>query len=130
MSILDLNLENTPELRTVEADEYKVRCHDCEVSMKEETGNKYILMRLDIPKIPESKDIVHVLMLPSSDDSEKQQIRRKNNIKEAAEAFGIDYSGGLDTDNFIGESAWALLSEETDPEYGPQNRVRRFVTQQ
>jgi len=125
-----MNLEDTPELSTVEEGEYEVRCTDVEKRHSEKTGGDYLLLRLEIPTIPESEQITEVLMLPTENDSEKQQIRRKNAIKRAAQAFGVGISGGVETEDFIGESAWCILTEEEDEEYGMQNRVRRFVTEQ
>lgn len=131
-TFVDIALEGTPELKALEEDEYQVQVTDAEIGTSDKTGGKYILLRLEVPTEPESKDFTHVLMLPTSDDTEKQVIKRKNRLIEACEAFGYDYSaqGGIDVEALIGEKAWAQLGLEKDSEYGEQNRVRRFVTGQ
>lgn len=127
MSFLDVSLKDVPELEALEEGEYQIQITSAEVGESDTTGGKYLLLRCEVPAIPESKDFTHVLMLPADGDSEKQRIKRLNRLKEAMEAFGYDHSKGIETEDLVGSEAWAFLTIEESPEYGEQNRVRRFV---
>lgn len=128
-SFIDISLEDTPELKALPEGEYQVQATSAELGTSEKSGGKYLLLRLEVPTEPTSKDMTHVLMLPAQQDTEKQIIKRKNRIKQAMDAFGYDYAGqgGIDPDALTGMEAWAYLTVEEDPEYGTQNRIRRFV---
>lgn len=127
MSFLDLNLNDVPSLDAVEAGEYEVRIVEVEIKTSKNTGGEMILCRLDIPSEPASKDLTHVMMLPTAADDEKKKVRRLQAIKEFCDAFGIDYSKGLSLHNPEGLTAWAILGIEETDEYGRQNRVKRFI---
>lgn len=128
-SFIDISLEDVPELKALPEEEYQVQIRDAEIGTSNKTGGKYLLLRLEVPAEPSSKDFTHVLMLPAQGDSEKQIIKRKNRIKEAMEAFGYDFAsrGGIDPEMLVGLEAWAYLTVEENSEYGTQNNVRRFV---
>lgn len=130
MSFLDVALDDVPELKALEEGEYEVQITSADIGESDKTGGKYLMLRLEVPTEPESKDFTHVLMLPADGDSEKQRIKRLSRLKEAMEAFGYDYSQGIETDALEGLTSWAYLAVEESGEYGEQNRVRRFVTQQ
>lgn len=127
MAFLDLSLEDVPELEALEEGEYQVQITSAEIGESDKTGGKYVMLRLEVPAVAESKDFTHVLMLPADGDSEKQKIKRLNRLKEAMQAFGYDYSNGIETEELVGLEAWAYLMVEESAEYGEQNRVRRFV---
>lgn len=127
-SFIDISLADTPELSALPEGEYRVQVTDAEMSTNK-SGGKYVLLRLEVPNEPTSKDFTHYLGLPSDDDTEKQVIKRKNRIKETMEALGYDYAaqGGIDVDALVGLEGWAHLGESQDPEYGTQNSVRKWV---
>lgn len=126
MSFIDTtNFEDSQELKSVPEGEYQVRVLSAEVKASQKTGGDYIMARLDIPSEPLSKEMNHVMMLPTNSDTEKQRNNRSLAIKNFFKAFG--FSGKVNLPEMEGATAWAILREEEDEEYGMQNRVRRFV---
>ena len=132
-SFLDLgNLEDVPELTTVVDGEYELQLTSLEVGesgqQSKHPGDKYLMAKVDVVGKPTSKSIVHVMMLPTERDGEKQKLSRLRAIKNFYKAFKIPTSGPIEFNSYIGNTGWALLREEEsdDPQYGMQNRVRRF----
>lgn len=128
-SFYEVALEDTPELEALPEGEYRVQVTDAKLDVSDNTGGQYLLLRLEVPSEPTSKDFTEVFMLPTSEDSEKQRIKRLSRVKKACNALGYDYSayGGLDPEAFKGLEGWAHLGVETDSQYGEQNRVREWV---
>lgn len=126
-----MNLEDTPELTTVEDGEYKVRCEDASFH-ESKAGNKSVRLVLTVPEVPEAETIYEYLTIPNPEKhDERTIIRMKNAIKDACEAFGVPFDArGFDIEHFEGAQAWAVLGEQESEEYGTQNTVRRFVTEQ
>lgn len=124
-SFLDLDLENVPTLITLPEGEYKVRIASCEVKTSQ-SNKQYINVRFDVPSEPMSEDIYHLLMLPSNEATEKQNIRRRADIRDFCLAFGVEPSRPAMND-FIGQEGWVLLAEEDDPQYGKRNVVKKVV---
>lgn len=127
MSFLDVNLQDTPELEALAEGEYKVQINRVEEGESQTGSGKYLLFRLEVPSEPTSKDITDVIMLDDPSQSEKTNIKRLNRLKRALDAFGYDYSDGVNTEDLEGLEAWAYLTVEEDPKYGEQNRVSRYV---
>lgn len=130
MSFLEVSLKDVPELQALEEGEYQVQIASAEIGESDKTGGQYLMLRCEVPTVAESKDFTHVLMLPAESDSEKQSIKRLSRLKEAMEAFGYDYSKGIETDDLQGLQAWAYLTVEESGEFGEQNRIRRFIKPQ
>ena len=129
MSFLDYNLNDVPELTALpDGQEYELRILECEVKTSA-AGNPMVITRFDVPSEPNSKGITHVMMLPTQADDEKKRNGRLRALKMFCEAFDIPTDGGIELgENVVGNTGWAILGIEDSPEYGEQNRVRRFVT--
>jgi hypothetical protein len=125
-SYLDYNLEDVPELSTVPEGEYRVICKRAEVRTSTNSGNQYVSLQLEVADEPASPDINHVVMLPGDGDDEKQKIRKLNRLRDICRAFNVSTSGQIDMTHFQGQEAWALITEEEDPTYGTQNRVKKI----
>lgn len=127
MSFLDFNLNDVPELIALPEGEYQLRILEIEVKTSQ-AGNPMVQMRLDVPEEPNSKGITHTIMLPTQADDEKKRNGRLRSLKAFCDAFGIDHSNGITLDeSVVGSTGWAILGIEDSPEYGEQNRVRRFI---
>lgn len=128
MSFLDFNLNDVPELSALpDGQEYELRILECEVK-NSAAGNPMVICRFDVPSEPNSKGITHVMMLPTQADDEKKRNGRLRSLKMFCDAFGIDYGSGISLgEEVVGNTGWAILGIEDSPEYGEQNRVRRFV---
>uniref|UniRef100_A0A6M3JVH3 Uncharacterized protein n=1 Tax=viral metagenome TaxID=1070528 RepID=A0A6M3JVH3_9ZZZZ len=129
MSFVDIDIDNVVEYKSMPAAEYQVRILDAEVKdQKPEKGiGKFIQLKLEVVGEDEAKDIYHVMMLPTPQDDKKKANNRKLAVINLMKAMGREVTSQFDPKDWIGETAWVLLEEETDPEYGTKNRVRRFV---
>jgi hypothetical protein len=131
MSLLDLNLQDVKDLRSVEPGEYKVRLIEVKQAVSKNL-NDYIMARFSLPDVPDAKDFNHIMMLPDnlaggSSGDEKKSTARLRAIKSFMTALGQDVSGEIDLDKMAGAEGWALLIEEEDEQYGTQNRIKRFM---
>ena len=84
-------------------------------------------MRLELADEADSKNITHIIMLPADGDDDKRRNNRLRAVKMFYEAFDVDYTKGVETEDLVGLTGWAIVVEEESDEYGTQNRVRRFV---
>ena len=126
VDLLDFDFGDAVELYTLPDGENQLRVVNVEKRTKEETGNTFLLVRLESVDDPHSKDITHVIMYPSSEKDEKENNNRKLRFKQFIESLGVD-STGMTVDDLIGETCWAILGTKDSPEYGEQNTVRRFI---
>lgn len=126
-SFLDLgeDLEDIPDLTTVPDEDYELRLVTLERRPGKEKG-PYLFSEMELVGQPDTKIIRHVMMLPSVKDPERKAKNRKRAIKYFYKCFGIPTAGSVVFAEYIGNTGWATLTEETDPQYGPQNRVARF----
>jgi hypothetical protein len=127
MSFLGQDFDNVFEPRSVKEGEYQLKVLDCSIKESQKTGGHYVSAKLEIIGEPEAKDINHVMMMPTPLDDIKQRNKRLSRIKEFLNACGYDPASIDNVQDLIGVTCWAILTEEQDPEYGMQNRVRKFV---
>lgn len=126
-TFLDVDVGDAVELEAQPEGEYNLVCNDASIG-RGDSGQRYIMLRLTIPDIMESKGVTEILMHPEDAEDEKQRNMRKLGIKRACEAFGVDFAGGFDVTDFINKEARAYLSVEDDEQYGRQNNVARWVS--
>lgn len=125
--ILDVETENAPEFKSLpDGTECQVRIMSAEIKNSKK-GDPMLALRFDVPDEPYAKDINHFIMLPTSNDDEKQKAQKQNRLKEFKAAFGLAPAGAISTDDMEGNKAWAILGEEESQEYGKQNKIKRFV---
>ncbi len=127
MSFLGQDFDNVFEPKSVKEGEYQLRILDAQVKQSQKTGGEYVSAKLEILGEPEAKDINHVMMLPTPNDDLKQKNKRLSAIQNFLKSCGYDPSSVSNVQELIGATCWAILVEEADPEYGMQNRVRKFV---
>ena len=127
MSFLGQDFDNVFEPKSMKEGEYQFRVLDAQVKTSQKTGGEYISAKLEIIGEPEAKDINHVMMLPTANDDLKQKNKRLTAIQYFLKACGLEPSNVDNIQEVVGCTGWALLTEEADPEYGSQNRVRRFI---
>lgn len=127
MSFLGQDFDNIFEPKSVKEGEYQLRVLDAQSKTSSKTGGDYISTKLEIVGEPEAKDINHVMMMPTSNDDVKKRNSRLSAIANFLKACGLDPATTSNVNEVIGCSCWAILAEEADPEYGMQNRVKRFV---
>lgn len=122
-----LDFSGTYEPETVSPGEYRLRVLEAEVKQqKPEKGTgMFIQLKLDIPDAPRSKDITHIMMMPTANDDPKQKNSRLSNIQLFLKACGFDNVNNVD--EVVGSTPWAILTEEESTDFGKQNKVRKFV---
>jgi hypothetical protein len=128
MSFLNQDFDGVFEPKSVKEGEYQLRVIDAQTKTSTKTGGEYISAKLEVVGESEAKDINHVMMIPTSNDDIKQRNKRLSAIANFLKACGLDPSTTNNVNEVVGCTCWAILVEEADPEYGTQNRVRRFVT--
>lgn len=123
MPFLDFSGVYEPE--TVPEGEYQLRVLSTEIKTSTKTGGDFIQIKLDIPSNPKAKDVTHVMMLPTQKDDPKQKNSRLAAVQNFLKACGYDNVNNIN--EVDGSMPWAILGEEETPEYGKQNRVKKFV---
>jgi hypothetical protein len=127
MSFLGQNFDNVFEPKSMKEGEYQLRVLDAQVKQSQKTGGEYLSVKLEVQGESTAKDINHVMMLPAPADDVKQKNKRLANIQSFLKACGYDPASISNVNELIGSTCWAILTEEADPEYGTQNRIRKFV---
>lgn len=130
MGFLGQNFEDVFEPKSVKEGEYQLRVLSAEVKTSTKTGGDYISLKLEIVSEPTAKEINHVLMIPTASDDIKQKNKRLSAIQAFVKSCGLDPSTTNNVKEVEGCTCWAILSEIEDPEYGMQNKVRKFVVGQ
>ena len=120
-----LDFNGVYEPTTVSKGEYQLRVLEAEVKPSQKTGGDFIQLRLDIPSEPKSKDITHVMMLPTASDDAKKKNGRLAAIQNCFKACGMDNVSNIN--ELIGATPWAILDEEESTDFGKQNRIKKFV---
>jgi hypothetical protein len=106
--------------------EAQLRIVDAKTGTSQKGSGDFLMIRMEIVNEPYMKDISHVIMFPDGNQDDKSNNNRKLGMKQFRAAFDIA-SGGFNTNELIGKTAWAVLNEKDDPEYGKQNRVKNWV---
>ncbi len=127
-SFLDLNVNDAQEYVSVPEGEQQLRILAAEIKSSKQGKGDFFNVKFQIMgENPFTKDINHVMMIPTDKDDVKVANNRKLAIKRFLEAFGIAVTGRLEPETWVGSTGWAFLVEESTEEYGTQNRVRRFI---
>jgi len=126
-SFLDLgeDLDEIPDLSTVADEDYELRLVTFEKRPGKAKG-PFLFTEYELVGMPDTKIVRHVMMLATAKDSERKAKNRKRAIKYFYKCFNIPTSGPVVFADYVGNSGWATLTEETDPVYGKQNRIARF----
>lgn len=129
---LDSNLDDAVELQALDEGEYLLHILDARVGKNKNKvdAQPYLLIRCEAPDYPTSKELTHVMMLPSKQhDDAKGLNKRKLVLKEFFQAVGYDFQGDFTqaAEDVKDATFFALLGVEQNPEYGEQNRIRRMV---
>jgi len=128
MSFLDIDFNDTFEPKAVPPGEYNLRVLRAEIKTSKNTGGDYLNLQMEIVNEPEADNIYHIMMLPTSNDDIKKANKRKLALLAFFKAFGVDATSGMNVDILEGQTGWAILDIEDDPEFGQRNRVKKFVT--
>ena len=126
-SILDINFDDVYDFETLPADtEAQLRVLRAEIHTSQRSGNKMIHFVFDVPDNPRIDDIHHYAGLPGEDDDAKMRNKKLQRVKEAYIALGVT-PGRVEMSDFVGQTCWAIVGEETDAQYGTRNTIKSFV---
>lgn len=129
MSILEYNLDkdSVPDPQVLPAGEYEVKITSAKAKTSQ-AGKPMVEVALGFPTELQAKTCFHYISLPADGDEDNTVQNKLRSLRSFYEAFGVDYSGPVDLDMMIGETCFAIITEEeaTD-EYDASNRVKRFM---
>lgn len=130
-AFIDIDTSDAREPMAVDDGEYKVRItgynkdKNGNVIRTGDTGNRYFIVNFDIPDEEYSKGLSQIFSLPG----ESTDAKRLNSIKWSLELFKKCFGViDLDLNSLIGKEGWALLVKTSDPVYGEQNKIKKFIT--
>tara|TARA_R110000744_G_scaffold119766_6_gene223327 strand:+ start:3831 stop:4235 length:405 start_codon:yes stop_codon:yes gene_type:complete len=131
MGILDLNLNDAEELKTLkDMEEAQVRIARAEeVPNKNDPTRFNLALVFDVPSDPLVDDIRVWLPIPNAAlkaDDPKRYTKSINRFKTFVDCFGLDGSN-LETEDMLGCEGWVIIAEDTGLDGEPQNSVRRFI---
>lgn len=129
--IIDHDTTEAVEMSAVPEGEYKVIVLKSEFKHpKPESDKEWIAltMMLDIPDEQSADFFNHMHFLPHKSQDPKNFQRALGDLKVLKQAFGIPESQPFTPDDLVGKEAWAYLTIDDDPQYGRQNRIKRWVT--
>lgn len=129
LSYLDLgdDLNEVPDEKSVPGGEYEVRLVDLSIAATQKDATRQqLVVLLEVIGDPLAKTIYHYIRLPKESDPPRDAMRMKRARKYFYQAFGIPLAGKVVFQDYIGNTAWVTLTEQSDPQYGTQNRISRF----
>ena len=132
-SLLDVNFADRQQLKVLkDNEEVELRVKYCDITdQKNNPGRKNLALVFDVADDPLVDDIRQWIPIPA-DDLASEDPKRYSKQCDRFEAFLKAFSlvTPIDTDNIVGQTGWAILSESENDQSGEmQNGVRRFVEQ-
>lgn len=126
--LIEMDLENVPELELVPEGEQRLQCIDAERETSN-AGNPMLHITLEQPGNEYAEEVHHYIVFPVADDTEKTIARKKGALIEALDALGVsDYQQGFDTDELIGKEAHAIIQHQESQEHGESANIQSWVT--
>ncbi len=120
MTMFDVgDLDSAQPIVAAKPGEYQLRIISAEAK-KSKADKDMISLRLEIvnPELNGNPagaivdDVYHYINMPDQSTDPKTFAKAQQGIKEFTIAFNIPTKGGLNTDNMIGQTGWATLSNE------------------
>lgn len=135
MGILDLSnqgMDDTPELVFLEkGTEVEVRIVNV-TRDEDKNGTEYIMPFYEVINHPEADQIPEFsdyMPLPDSDETEKENMKRKRRLNDFAQAFNFSWAQPVNIPNDLkGKTGFVIVGYGESDDYGPQNKVRKYVT--
>jgi len=128
-TILEYDLNDTVEPTVLPADtEAELRIVNVRID-NDKNGYPYMMPFFEVANDPYAKEFSHFLRLPHDEQDAKQLNNTKRRLKIFYDAFGIDYSRGVNpSEDLPGKTGWAILGmRESDFSGEEENYVKRFV---
>jgi len=127
MSFLGLDLSGVPDRQLLPEGEAELRCTTAAKKPSKTTeGNEYLELILESCSNPVADPIFFRANIPNNSHEAKTALWFNRQLKEVHQAFGVELNGASSED-FVGRTAWALVTVAKDEGYGERNEVKKFT---
>lgn len=128
-TILDHSFDDVVEPTTLPADtEAELRIVSVRVD-SDKNGYPYMMPFFEVASDDYAKEFSHFIRLPHDELSAKELNKVKYRLKMFYDAFGVDYSRGVNpTEDLPGKTGWAIVGMRVSDFTGEEeNYVKRFI---
>jgi len=127
-----INKAKTAKEPTTQPDgQYKLKLISIAEKTGKESGKEYLSMLLGIenPKNSPASPINEMISYDDVDQTDEINAMRALQMQRFLKAFGIPFDKFVPEvfDSFKGRTAWAVLKEVDEREFGMKNRVSRYI---
>ena len=133
MSILDVNLKDKIDVKTLPDDEeVQLIIKQADVNPKKDDPSRFNLALIfDVAGDPSVDDIRVWLAVPNEalqSADPKRHAKACDRLQTFADCLELDLRGPFDTDDMISQEGWCVLGEgENDLTGEPQNYIKRYI---
>jgi len=118
MSFIEMDLGGVNEQNAAPEGTYDLRISNAQVGEAKSSGNPQIVVGITIEGHSEYLPIRHYLGLPSDDDDDDMRQRKLRSIKRFCHLFDIAMDDGINTEDFLGATASALVTQDEPNDNG------------
>lgn len=126
-SFLDIDLNDIPEMRILDEGEEALLVIDRAQKGTSKAGEPYVMVFLSHSQDPTVKTFSQYYGLGKSDEDPKSKQSKLDRFRNFVRDIGVDFSSGLDLNEFAGKEIWAIVKVTENEEYGAQNAVKTFL---
>lgn len=135
-TILELGLNDIPELELLPMDEYELQVVGKPIVMSGESqksGDPYKMLKLGFkPTVPELREVTptiyHTFSLPVKGDDKEQRTTKLRRVKDFCDAIGYeDPTGNLDPQQLPGKTCTCKVDQKEDDMMGTINVIKKFL---
>lgn len=129
MSLLNLNVEDVPDLEVLAPQEYELKIEKAEIKSYENDKGSGQFLSLMFSVIGEetAKPVFHSLFFPNDTDNQQQIDGKKRGFKAFFQAFNLPLSGETEVEELRGATGWAYLRVNPEKDgYEEKNYVSKF----
>jgi len=128
-TLIDVDVSDVGERSVLSEGEFQLRILSAEYKEGTKNDRDWALISLNLLPIagedlPEDPDTFYSAVFLPGEDASKGNKRRWNAFKEACE---INPAEAFDVEDLVGCEPWTVVGVEDDPEYGRQNKVKRWT---
>jgi hypothetical protein len=130
--ILDVMLDDVADLVVASEGEHTLRVTAAENAISK-AGKSQAVITFKVTDQESCKSIKYYLGYPTADDDKDTRDAKGRKFKSFQKAFGLDFkstnefSKMVDDGNLVSAEAVAILTVESSPDYGDQNRIKYFL---
>lgn len=123
------NLGDIPEPEVLpDGEEVKVSIISVSDAETRERHLPYWRITLEVPDQPLIRELTYQLYKVYDGQSPRENFNTRRNLQDFFKAFKLDMHRPFDPErDWIGETAWCIVSMREDPQYGKQNQVRKWI---